>query len=82
MATIAPGPQLQHPAESDEGEITRFIDRWIYVLMAAFLVLKLLLTFMDLETLVSPVVSSLASLALLPSRISVSPSLLPRQHSS
>ena len=45
MATIAPGPQLQHPAESDEGEITRFIDRWIYVLMAAFLVLVVLVGF-------------------------------------
>lgn len=45
MATIAPNPQLQHSADSDARGITRFIDRWIYVLMAAFLVLVVLVGF-------------------------------------
>lgn len=45
MATVAPNPGFRQPFEAGDGPLTRLIDRWIYVLMAAFLVVVVLVGF-------------------------------------
>lgn len=45
MATVAPNPGYDQAAETDERTLVRFIDKWIYVGMAAFLVVVVLVGF-------------------------------------
>lgn len=45
MATVAPNPGFDQAAGTDERTLVRFIDKWIYVAMAAFLVVVVLVGF-------------------------------------